>query len=428
MKILLTGQAFYQHNNGQAVFTINLAEGLAEAGHRVLVLAPSETGHAYRRQQQGVTLQTVPALHLKYNANITAFSDRLVAQTTAAFAPDVVHIQDHYFLSRSVLRGGKPQPMKRIGTNHFLPANLMDNFALPAWLREPVQAWLWRNMLAVYNQLDGVTTPTVTAVAILKKAGLRVPVQAISCGVDRWHFRPRPALDRTVMRRKYGLHPTKTLLIYVGRVDYEKCLDTVIQALATLDRDDLQFAIVGTGRDAHNLQALCAELGLGERVVFTGFVPAADLPLLLNGADAFIMPSYAELQSIATMEAMASGLPVLAANACALPELVTPEVNGYLFAPQDVADIARCITTLLANQAHWASLGAASLAKVEAHTRQNTIQRYLDWYRRLRHIDPVMTNGPPPLSTGLLQPQLATVPIGARPRLTVKGNKHGIGL
>jgi len=415
MKILLAGQAFYQNNNGQAVFTINLAEGLAEAGHQVMVLAPSETGHAYQRQQQGVTLQTVPALHLKYNANITAFSERLIAQTGAAFAPDVVHIQDHYFLSRSVLRMVRQQPITHIGTNHFLPANLTDNFPLPTWLRKPVQAWLWRNMLAVYNRLDGVTTPTETAVAILKKAGLRVPVQAISCGVDRWHFRPRPALDRTVMRRKYGLSPDKTLLIYVGRVDYEKCLDTVINALATLDRDDLQFAIAGTGRDLANLQALCAELGLGEHVVFTGFVPDADLPLLLNSADAFIMPGHAELQSIATLEAMASGLPVLAANACALPELVTPDVNGYLFTPDDVAATAHCITTLLQNQSRWPSLGAASLAKVETHTRHNTIQHYLDWYRLMHHVDRVVTNLQPALPVGLSQPQVITIQVHPLP-------------
>ncbi len=416
MKILLAGQAYYKHNNGQAVFTINLAEGLAEAVHKVMVLAPSETGRAYRRQQHGVTVQTLPTLPLKYNANVTAFSDRLVAQTGTAFAPDVVHIQDHYFLSRSVLRMVTQQPIKHIGTNHFLPANLIDNVGLPAWLRAPVQAWLWRNMLAVFNRLDGVTTPTETAVEILKKAGLRVPLQAISCGVDRWHFRPRAALDRTVMRRKYGIHLEKTLLIYVGRVDGEKCLDTVIHALATLDRNDLQFAIAGTGRDSHTLQALCEELGLGDRVHFTGFVPDADLPLLLNSADAFVMPSHAELQSIATLEAMASGLPVLAANACALPELVTSNLNGYLFTPHDVADIARCIDTLLNNQKQWAKMGIASLRKIERHTRQNTIQQYLEWYRLLRHVDGVVANRQSTLLVGLPQPQVVTVPVRSRQR------------
>jgi glycosyltransferase involved in cell wall biosynthesis len=151
-------------------------------------------------------------------------------------------------------------------------------------------------------------------------------------------------------------------------------------------------------------------------VHFTGFVPDADLPLLLNSADAFVMPSHAELQSIVTLEAMASGLPVLAANACALPELVTPDVNGYLFAPQDVADTARCITTLLQAQPRWASLGAASLVKVEAHTRQKTIQHYLDWYRLLRHADSPVTNLQPRLSVGLPQPQVVTVPVRVRTR------------
>lgn len=397
MKILITGQAFYQHNNGQAVFTINLAEGLVEAGHRVMVLAPSETGRAYRKQQNGVEVQAVPSLPLKYNANITGFSERLIAQTGAAFKPDVVHIQDHYFLSRSVLRMVRQQPIKHIGTNHFLPANLTDNFRLPLWLRSPMQNWLWRNMLAVYNRLDGVTTPTETAVTILKKAGLRVPVQAISCGVDRWEFRPRPELNRAVMRRAYGLDAEKALLLFVGRVDSEKCLNSVIRALATLNRNDLQFAIAGTGSDVYALKTLCAELELGDRVVFTGFVPDLDLPLLLNSADAFIMPGHAELQSIATLEAMSSGLPILAANACALPELVTPDVNGYLFMPDNAADTASSIATWLNQRSQWAKLGAASLAKVETHTRHNTIQRYLDWYNQVRRVDNVMSQLQPVL-------------------------------
>lgn len=390
MNILLAGQAFYQHNNGQAVFTINLAEGLAAAGHRITVLVPSETGRPYQTQQHGVVVQAVPALPIGYNANITAFTDRRVAQALAAFAPEVVHLQDHYFLSRSVLRCVRQLPVTLIGTNHFLPENILDNLWLPSWLRAPVQRLMWRTMLDVYNRLDGVTTPTETGVAILKRAGLRVPMQAISCGVDRWRFRPRPELDRAAVRRKFGLGVDKTLLLFVGRVDPEKCLDIVIRAMAMVRRDDLQFAIAGKGREQHTLQALCRELALGEQVVFTGFVPDSDLPLLLNSADAFIMPGHAELQSIATLEAMASGLPVLAANARALPELVTPDVNGYLFAPDDSAAVAHSINTLMHNRQRWASMGEASLARVAAHTRQNTIQRYLDWYGHVRQMDQVV--------------------------------------
>jgi 1,2-diacylglycerol 3-alpha-glucosyltransferase len=404
MRILLAGQAFYQPNNGQAVFTINLAEGLVAAGHAVMVLAPSPTGHPYRTEQQGVVLQTVAALPLKYNANITAFSDRLVAQTGAAFHPDVVHIQDHYFLSRSVLRMVRQQPIKHIGTNHFLPANLTANARLPRWLRPAVEQWLWRNMLAVYNRLDGVTTPTQTGVTILQQAGLQVPVQAISCGVDVWRFRPRPELDRAAVRRKYGLARDKTLLLYVGRLDAEKCIDTVIRALAILRRNDVQFAIAGAGSYRRALEALVRACGLEAQVRFTGFIPEAELPRLLNSADAFIMPSYVELQSIATLEAMASGLPVLAADACALPELVQPAVNGDLFAPHDPAAVACSIIQLLNERTRWAALGAASRTQVEVHARVQTIQRYLTWYQAVQPINAVSRQPQPSLTIDWAQP------------------------
>lgn len=405
MKILLAGQAFYQHNNGQAVFTINLAEGLAEAGHEVLVVAPSETGRAYRTEQNGVTLQTVPALPLKYNANITAFSDRLVAQIGAAFAPDVVHIQDHYFLSRCVLRMVRQLPIKHIGTNHFLPANLTDNAHLPRWLRPPIKRWLWHNMLEVYNCLDGVTTPTETGVAILKQAGLQVPVQAISCGVDAWRFRPRPKQNQTAIQRKYGLAVNKTLFLFVGRLDAEKCLGSVIRALAMLKRNDVQFIIAGKGSHQHELAALAKELGVEDQVHFAGFVPDADLPLLLNSADAFVMPGHAELQSIATLEAMASGLPVLAANACALPELVQPDVNGYLFTPNDSNAVAQSLITFLNNRERWGEMGAASRTKVQSHSRAQTIQRYLDWYQEVRQTSTVAVYPQPVLHINWAQPR-----------------------
>lgn len=384
MKILLAGQAFYQHNNGQAVFTINLAEGLAAAGQQVMVLAPSERWRPYRTETNGVIMQTVPTWPLKYNANITLFSDQIVRQAVAAFGPEIIHIQDHYFLSRTLLRQSRDLPIRRVGTNHFLPDNITDNLRVPKWCKSAVQKLLWRTMLSVYNQLDGVTTPTPTGVAILQGVGLRTPVRAISCGVDSWRFRPRPELNRLTLRRKYHLSCTKPILLFVGRVDHEKGLDTVIDAMALLPPANLQLVIAGTGSYLPALQSRCQEVGLAaDAVVFTGFVPDADLPLLLNSVDAFIMPSHAELQSIATLEAMASGLPILAANARALPELVTPEQNGYLFAPQDAPDAAQTLAIFLANQNRWASMGAASRVKVGAHTQANTIQHYLAWYQAI---------------------------------------------
>jgi glycosyltransferase involved in cell wall biosynthesis len=181
----------------------------------------------------------------------------------------------------------------------------------------------------------------------------------------------------------------------VGRVDREKALDVLIQAVADLDRADIQLAIAGQGSFLNDLQALSRRLALGRRVVFTGYVSNDDLPLLLNSADVFVMPSRAELQSIATLEAMSSGLPVLAADARALPELVAPGVNGYLFEVGQVAKAAQGLAFLGDNRERWAAMGLASLSKAKPHSLANTIYRYADLYGELfMNLQPVKSGIP----------------------------------
>ncbi len=384
MKILITSQTYFRRDNGQAVFTINLAEGLANAGHEVLVVVPGERGRAERKTEGKLILQLVPALPLGHHANLTAFSDRIIRRTLTEFRPDVVHVQDHYFLSRAVIRVAASLGCKIVGTNHFLPENWTDTLRIPRPLRGIANHLLWQSMLTVYNQLDAVTAPTQTAVSILKAQQLRPPAQAISCGIDQRRFRPRPELDRQEIRRRHGIATDKTILLYVGRVDREKCLDIPVRALDQLARPDLQLVIVGKGRYLPELQRLTKSLSLEDQVLFPGFIPDEDLPLLLNSADLFVMPSHAELQSIATLEAMSSGLPILAARARALPELVQPGENGALFAPYNVDDAAQQLTTLLEQSARWAAMGAVSIRKATVHAHPHTIQRYAEWYAQAR--------------------------------------------
>ncbi len=386
MRILIAGQTFYKKNNGQAVFTIHLAEGLARNGHDVLVVAPSEKARPYRKFHQRLTIQTVPTIPLNDNLNITGFSQKIVAQAIAKFRPEIIHLQDHYFLCRTVLKVAQQNNILTVGSNHFLPENLTCNMSIPNALRQPIQQWMWQNMLAVFNQLHAVTTPTETAVRILRQQNIHLPVhaiRAISCGVNLQRFKPRPELDRAEIRRGYGLNPAKTLFLFVGRVDKEKGLDVLMKAINTLNRSDIQLAIAGRSSYLNILQTLQRNLALQEHVVFTGFIPDEDLPLLLNSADIFAMPSGAELQSIATLEAMSSGLPILAANARALPELVGHKENGYLFKLNSVSDAARGLAFLADNKHLWPQMRTVSLAKADSHSLANTIRHYTNLYKNL---------------------------------------------
>jgi glycosyltransferase involved in cell wall biosynthesis len=111
-------------------------------------------------------------------------------------------------------------------------------------------------------------------------------------------------------------------------------------------------------------------------VHFLGFVPEAELPALLDAADIFAMPSDAELQSIATLQALAVGLPVIAADAVALPELIRPGRNGALFCPGDPDDLARCLDELSGDPARRAAMAQAARAVAARHDLQLTVARY----------------------------------------------------
>lgn len=386
MRILIAGMMNYASFNGQTIFTINLAEGLARQGHDVYYLTPSDQGRAYNVVRNGVHFQTIDAVNLKFwhpDIYFPPFPERMITKVFNKIRPDIVHIHDHYPMSRIIHRIARQRKIKVIGTNHFMPENLAPhiplykhNQALFSWL-------LWHWMLSLFNHLDAVTAPSKTAAEILVHEGLRVPVVPISNGVDLKRFYPRHELNVAEWRVRFGLHPHRKTFLFVGRVDGEKRLDVLIKAFALLKRDDIQLAITGKGTAYHKLKELVSSLGLEHKVIFTGFVSAADLPVILNCADIFCMPSEAELLSIATIEAMACAKPVLAAASRALPELVADDVNGYLFRPGDVEDAARCMTLFADNPANWQKMSAASLDRVQPHGLDNTVLTYQKIYEHV---------------------------------------------
>jgi len=386
MRIAIVGQTYYPSANGQSVFTTQLAEGLAANHHDVVVIAPSNRPRTTSVRHNNVVVNRVRAIALmpRYpDVRLTLFDGDIVRRILTDFQPDLVHVQDHYALSRSALRVAKENRWLTLGTNHFMPENILMN--LPFFLRRSALAkkLLWHSMLSVFNQLDVATAPTRTAVRILREQDIRVPLLPISCGIDLTRFHPDPHVRREELLARYGLDPARTIVLFVGRIDREKRIDLLLDAMHLLQRDDVQLAVAGKGSHLPALQAQAKSLNVENSVRFLGFVPGDDLPRLLNSVGFFVIPSEAELQSIATLEAMATANPILAARAQALPELVEPGVNGYLFAPGDSKDVARQMQRLLAEKERWSAMGAASWQKVQQHSLAHSVASYEKLYQLL---------------------------------------------
>jgi 1,2-diacylglycerol 3-alpha-glucosyltransferase len=383
LRILITGTTYSPALNGQSIFTTNLAEGLARLGHQVCVVTPSDFGKPYQIDRNGVIISTVQSIDLTAlhtQAYVSFLPDFEVKRIFNNFKPEIVHIHDHYPLSKCVLKYARLYNLPVVGTNHFVPENLAPYVPVLPRIWSVFSRLLWWWMKRVYNHLDIITAPSRTAVEILRTQNLREPIYPVSCGVNFNRFYVDSAVNRKEIFHHFGLNPDRTTFLFVGRVDGEKKVDVLIRAIKHLNRQDIQLVVAGKGAALPSYQALAHELGIQDQVHFTGFVLENELPLLLNCIDIFAMPSEAELLSIASLEAMATARPLLVARSKALPELVTDDLNGYLFEPGNIKDAARCMALLADHPERWPEMGAASLEKVKIHSVENVLKRYEELY------------------------------------------------
>ena len=385
MKILIATDTYYPDVNGAAYFTYRLATTLAERGHNVSAMCPSRSMKNTVSNHGRVTVYGIRSIHLPVyqDFRISAlFISRTIKSAVKKISPDIVHIQNHFLIGKEVVSAAKKLGIPVMGTNHFMPENLVHYLHLPVIAERRVQKFAWRRFVRVFEQLDFVTTPTKTAAALLVKAGLSREAVPISCGIDLERF--KPTNDGEYLRRRFAIPSDRPVLLYVGRLDKEKRIDMILRALPDIQRfNSVHLVLAGIGKERQTLEELAQKLGMQNAVTFTGFVPDRDLQNIYRVGDLFVMASIAELQSIVTMEAMASGLPVVAANAMALPELVHDGENGYLFSDGNSQMLAEKVVTILSNQAMMAEMSRKSLEIIKDHDINRIVERFESIYSEI---------------------------------------------
>lgn len=380
LKILIASDTFAPDINGAARFAERLAAGLVQRGHDVHVSVPNQ---AYRRsaphteviEGEPMTLHRLPSVRWpphdwlrfvwpwrsKHYARIVL--DRV--------KPDVVHIQSHVIIGRGLARIAHERGIPVVATNHLMADNILDHTAMPKFIDDIVVKLAWADAKRTFDLTRAITTPTRRAADFLEKTIDVKDVIPISCGIDRAQYTP------VIAPRE------KNRMVFVGRLTAEKQVQVIMQAMTKLDPAlETTFDIVGGGDQRKQLENLAAQLGLADRITFHGRTTDAELRALLSRASLFVIASIAELQSIATMEAMASALPIVAADAVALPHLVQDGVNGYLFEPGNVDELAARLTDVLtASPAEYERMQRASLDGVAIHDINRTLDTFEALYR-----------------------------------------------
>lgn len=388
MKILFATDNFYPNVNGAANFAYELIKSLVKKGHQVSVIAPAKKFKYTVTKYNGMTIYGIRSVMIPKIIYPGGFRIPITINPTgikaivAEIEPELIHIQDHFMIGSIVTKAGKKLGIPMLGTNHFMPENLIHYLYPPQFAKKPLSKLAWRQFINVYKHLNLITTSTKTAVNLIKNLGLKNPIIPISCGVDLDRFNPKNSGN--YLKKRYKIDNSKPVILFVGRLDKEKRLDVLMKAFSKIQSHvHAKLVITGTGKERSNLIKLAKRLGVYKDVIFTGFVPDKDLPFLYRIADIFVIASIAELQSIATMEAMASGLPILAANVMALPELVHHGKNGFLFDEGNTEMLADQIIKIIQNPSLQKTMSKNSLEIIKKHDLNKTIKKYEDIYKEV---------------------------------------------
>ncbi len=391
MKILLVADLYYPPTlGGSAIAFRRLAHGLALQGHEVWVIAPGLKGFRHYVERDGQTVvircRSIPDLRIisapgKTTVRVPLIPDGIIERTLDRLKPDVVHLQAPGYAGAIAVRLARKRNLPLVATCHSIPENYWSPKDKGSNVFKAVKDGLWDMILAMLDPCDLVCAPTVTACDLLHDNGLTRQAIPISNGIELDRYRP-PSSDAEIreLRSRFGFPQDRPVVLYCGRFSPEKRVDILLAAIpSVLRRVRAHFAFVGTG--TIDIAGEIESRGLSDAVTLTGLLSDQAMPLVYRAADVFVLPSEAELQGLVLLEAAASGLPLVGANALAIPEIVHHGVNGYLHVPGNAEDLADRLSDLLTDPELRHDMGLRSLELVAKHAIPESIKQYEEVYR-----------------------------------------------
>lgn len=379
MKIGIFTNAYHPLVSGVVNAIDCVEQGLSRLGHQVFVIAPEYPSY----QDSGNTVIRFPSVRLTSRADFPIpipYIPRLT-RYIEDLRLDIVHAQHPFLLGVLGQRIAKKKKIPLVFTFHTLYEQYV-HYA-PPLLPRPFLRYYVRKMVSSFvRQCDAVVVPSPSILELVHRYGGDGRSIVIPNAIQLKTFQKA---DGTSIEKKYGLTGKKTM-IFVGRLAEEKNLSFLLKAHAKIISriPDAVLMLVGDGPFKTSLQEQAQHLKIEQNVIFTGMVPYPQIPSFFKSSQLFVITSTTEVKPLAILEAMASGLPVLAVKASGAVDTITDEVDGYL-TRHDEDEFAAAAILLLTNEKKRALLSRNALKTAESFDSSAMARKLERLYMRLKH-------------------------------------------
>jgi glycosyltransferase involved in cell wall biosynthesis len=305
-------------------FVYKFVQNLGKSGHDVSVIVPKVKGEKNITKTELITIYRV-------ERKLPFFQ---IYSLVSKIKPDIIHVQAPNFFSVNAIVVGKLKNIPLVATIHRAE---IDSVSFPISIFR-------KYALSKFNKIIAVSQFTKS---LAVKAGVqeyKIEVIYNSCDDERFLSK-----EKNSARNKINLPLDKKIILFVGNLVKVKGVYTLIESCKMLNMLNKNFLvlIIGDGEDREKLQSLTNSYGLTNQIRFLGWQSQEQLPDYYNAADVFVLPSLTEGHSVALLEAMASGLPVILSKTGGNIESIEDNVEGYFFEVNDTKKLADKIVKLI---------------------------------------------------------------------------------
>lgn len=358
MRILITTDYFAPHRGGGVEVVVEeMASRYAAAGHEVRILTMQTAGGPRRERINGYEVIRFPSISLTrlvgLQLTVSPSYRWRIARELGDFAPDVVNVHNLFFTTTVVTASAA----QKAGIPVVTTLHLGDVGEISGWKGRAAAAYemaVGKRVLRCSDHLIAVSEAVATHARGLGDTNISIDVIANGVDLDAYHPATETKGDSDAV-----------VGIFVGRLLPNKGPHYLLEALHRLPADlNYLIRVAGDGPMLPELERITAVHGLTDRVEFLGL--RTDVPTLMREADFFVRPSTLEGMPLTVLEAMASGIPVVATDVAGTGEAVVDGQTGILVAPGDTGALAEALVTMIRSPQTRLEMGLAGRRRVEA--------------------------------------------------------------
>ncbi|MGB2833896.1 MAG: glycosyltransferase [Methylotenera sp.] len=381
MKILFISDVYFPRVNGVSTSIKTFVEQQQHLGHQVHLIAP-EYSHATQEDEHWISRIPARSIYFDPEDKLMKYSEAMkLLPMLEKEKYDIIHIHTPFVAHYLGLKLAAKLNIPCIETYHTFFEDYLHHY-LPwipkSWARGMARMISKRQC----NAVNAIVAPSNPMLAVLRKYGVTVAAEVIPTGLQMRSFEPS---DGQAFRLKYGIPIERQMLLYVGRVAFEKNIDFLLEMVKHLieKQPDILLVVTGEGPAEASLHKLTKILGIENNVKFIGYLDREkELNACYESADVFVFASKSETQGLVLLEAMAQGTPVVA-----IAELGTASIliegKGALIASDNAVLFAERVSMLLMNPEHRYELGRQAQAYALAKwTAKLQAERMIEFYEQ----------------------------------------------